>query len=461
MAARTARSGKMGSVSIYSIYFVALLCLGVCGWLGLADLRVHRALALAKRQSDRLSATVQNQGNEVRQLQALVVDLSNATHHNLTHLRAVTDRLQLQLHHLHSEHASVGTQRGDDRMDDDKLFAVFDSKAVQSKKTAGGNDGDKAPTRKHLEDKEEEHAGGKAAADTAAGATRNVTCAKFSSSPCFWGARQHSCTTVPGTLLTTQNAAPPLESCLGGHFSWGTCQRGKFLCRSDMERNISGCRVPQFAMQGCVVSQSNKFIFIHVPKAAGSSIIAFFRHALCPSSAANSKNCKETAERAKGCKEAIRLVEECNEAALMMMPCDHALAKYPSFFRFSFVRNPFTRAVSAFLMASSPEFMQDGKLLTFEEWARDPELLNTHLYALHWMPATDFLYTELRCRVPDFVGKQETLEADLRAALKRIGNKDILEHLDVHGMPYVNKAFQNGSLTAKFLISQYCQYVAN
>jgi hypothetical protein len=55
-------------------------------------------------------------------------------------------------------------------MDDDELFAVFDSKAVQSKKTAGGKDGDKAPKRKRPEDNEEEHAGGKAAADTAAGA---------------------------------------------------------------------------------------------------------------------------------------------------------------------------------------------------------------------------------------------------------------------------------------------------
>ena len=55
-------------------------------------------------------------------------------------------------------------------MDDDELFAVFDSKAVQSKKTAGGKDGDKAPKRKRPEDKEEEHAGVKAAADTAVGA---------------------------------------------------------------------------------------------------------------------------------------------------------------------------------------------------------------------------------------------------------------------------------------------------
>ena len=357
------------------MYFVALLCLGVCGWLGLADLRVQRALALAQRQSDRLAATVRNQGNEVRQLQALVVDLSNAIHHNLTHLRAVTDRLQL--HHLDREHASVGTRHGDGR---------------------------------------------------------NITCAKFSSSPCSWGARQYACTTVPGILLRTHNAPAPLESCLGGHFSWGTCQRGKFLCRSDMERNISGCREPQFAMQMCAVSQSNKFIFIHVPKAAGSSIIAFFRRALCSSSAANSTNCTET--------------------ALSIMQCAEAVAKYPSFFRFSFVRNPLTRAMSAFLMASRPQFMQDGKLLTFEEWARDPELLNTRLYSMHWMPATNFLYTESRCRVPDFVGKQETLEADLRAALKRIGNKKILEHLDAHGMPHDNKAAQPGLQWAKIRKSQ-------
>jgi ATP-dependent RNA helicase DOB1 len=55
-------------------------------------------------------------------------------------------------------------------MDDDELFAVFDSKAVQSKKTAGGKDGDKAPKRKRPEDREEEHAGVKAAADTQVGA---------------------------------------------------------------------------------------------------------------------------------------------------------------------------------------------------------------------------------------------------------------------------------------------------
>jgi len=368
------------------MYFVALLCLGVCGWLGLEDLRVHRALALAQRQSDRLAATVRNQGNEVRQLQALVKNLSNAMHHNLAHKVAVTD--QLQLHHLGREHA--GIQRGDGR---------------------------------------------------------NVMCAKFSSSPCFWGARQYACMTVPGTLLRKQNAPMPLESCLGGHFSWGTCGQGKFLCRSDMERNISGCREPQFGLQMCAVSQPNKFIFIHVPKAAGSSTLAFFRRALCPSSAANSENFKQ---------EEVRVVEECNETALLMMPCAKAVAKYPSFFRFSFVRNPFARAISAFIMASRPEFMQDSKSLTFEEWAREPEQLNTHLYAMHWMPATNFLYTESRCRVADFVGKQETMEADLRAVLKRIGNKEILEHLDAHGMPHANRASQNGSEGAKILKSEYC-----
>ena len=149
-------------------------------------------------------------------------------------------------------------------------------------------------------------------------------------------------------------------------------------------------------------------------------------------------------------------MEECNETALVMMPCAKAVAKYPSFFRFSFVRNPFARAISAFIMASRPEFMQDSKSLTFEEWAREPEQLNTHLYAMHWMPATNFLYTESRCRVADFVGKQETMEADLRAVLKRIGNKEILEHLDAHGMPHANRASQNGSEGAKILKSEYC-----
>jgi hypothetical protein len=379
MAALTARRGTTASVSIY---FVALLFLGVCSWLGLEDLRVHRALALAQRQSDKLAATVRNHGNEVRQLQALVVDLSNSMHHNLTHLRAVTDKLQL--HNIEREHARVGTQRGD---------------------------------------------------------SRNGTCANFSSSPCLWGGRQYTCMTVPGTLLHKQNAPSPLESCLGGHLSWGTCGRGQFLCRSDMERNITGCREPQFAVQFCAVSQTNKFIFIHVPKTGGSSINAFFRRALCSSSAANSTKCKET--------------------VLIIMQCAEAIAKYPSFFRFSFVRNPFARAISAFFMASRPEYMQDGKLLTFEEWAREPEKLNTRLYAMHWMPATNFLYTESRCRVSDFVGKQETLEADLRAALKRIGNKKILEHLDAHGIPHENKVAQPGLAVSKMIKSQYRKYVTN
>ena len=388
---------QMAAPAAARLAFVALLCLGAFGWLVLEGLRAQRALTLVQRQSDRLAGAVRDQGAEMRRLEALVAELSHAMHRNLTRLSAVADRPHRPGRHVSGPaHAPAQAAQHDDN--------------VRILSRQGRADGATGP------------AGEVGVRD---GHARHGTCSQWSSSPCSWEGAEYLCAAVPGQVLRTPDARAPLGFCLGGSFSWGTCQQGKFLCRSDRLRNATAfCHVPQVAVQQCAVSEANRFIFIHVPKAGGSSLHAFLRGALCSSSAE------------KGAR--------CNATELSFQACAAATAQHPDFFKFSFVRDPIARAISAFVMASSSAFLKESSAaVTFDEWVRAPEKLNTRLMAMHWMPATHFLFTEAGCRVTDFVGRQETFEADLRTALRRIGNNKILAHLDAHGLPHENKAEQH------------------
>mmetsp|Transcript_40942 Transcript_40942/g.60235 ORF Transcript_40942/g.60235 Transcript_40942/m.60235 type:complete len:371 (-) Transcript_40942:305-1417(-) len=240
------------------------------------------------------------------------------------------------------------------------------------------------------------------------------------SSPCMIKDVKYACTSVPNFTLRKMDAVAPRLECLGGDFSWGTCTSGKFLCRHDSICKISTKQhLPRVGFQQCAVSIVNRFIFIHVPKAGGSSMHAFLRGALCSSA---------------------HMQAVCDPGILKFDTCHTALSQHADFFVFSFVRHPFSRAISAYIMAIGWQFMKDDVLMSFEEWAQDPDLLHTRLMAMHWMPMHNFLFTTEGCAVADFVGRQESFAEDLYTALLHIGNKKLLEHLHTHGLPHNNTA---------------------
>ena len=132
------------------------------------------------------------------------------------------------------------------------------------------------------------------------------------------------------------------------------------LLAHPMEHNrISGPRRDYTGQ--CAIAKQHEFIYIHVMKSGGSSFHNFLRAVLC------SKTKTDKMGR-----------PECDPEVLTFSGCRKAFARYPGFFRFSFVRHPFDRAVSCWGMAMRPQFRK-GEAVNFSSWAKDPSLLKTRL----------------------------------------------------------------------------------
>lgn len=106
---------------------------------------------------------------------------------------------------------------------------------------------------------------------------------------------------------------------------------------------------------------------------------------------------------------------------------------YPGYFRFTFVRNPYSRLLSAWrdkvlkpdaaIPARDPELGAElSDFARFVEWIcdQDPAQIN-----IHFRPQARLVPPEI-----DFVGRMETFEADLRNVFDRIhlGNLENVPH---------------------------------
>eukprot|EP00961_Rhodomonas_salina_P037123 499021-Rhodomonas_salina.1 len=153
---------------------------------------------------------------------------------------------------------------------------------------------------------------------------------------------------------------------------------GMLQAKSDINRR----QAPKFDFQGqCAVSVKHRFIFFHVTKVAGTSFHNFFRKTMC--------------KKVEG--------RKCDDVeAFQLMGCGPALSKHGGFFKFAFVRHPFSRAVSSWQNAQWTNFVQ-GPRIPFNEWAMDPSKLKTKLMSMMWMPQHEFVTTKGDCPVVDFV----------------------------------------------------------
>lgn len=130
----------------------------------------------------------------------------------------------------------------------------------------------------------------------------------------------------------------------------------------------------------------------------------------------------------------------CSESHLKITYCYDAYRDHPEFFKWTFVRHPYERAVSAWAMARREA---QGPKIPFDAWVRNDSLMPTATISMHWWPQSAFLADEHRCPVFDFAGTvgRSIPQGEFEAVLRRIDPSKkgpLWAHYRKQGIPHVN-----------------------
>ena len=144
-----------------------------------------------------------------------------------------------------------------------------------------------------------------------------------------------------------------------------------------------------------MLSHEHKFIFIHINKTGGSSIEQFF-------------------------------CGQYENIPAKHVPVSYYRGKYPGYFRFSFVRNPWDKVVSQYeFRKRTKDCYTFPEGMTFDEFIHKPigrPLQNQ----LDWIT--------IRGRIAvDFIGRYETLQRDFNAVCRHIG-------IEPGTLPHIHKS---------------------
>lgn len=189
-----------------------------------------------------------------------------------------------------------------------------------------------------------------------------------------------------------------------------------------------------------IVNHTHRFVFVHVPKAAGSTVT----HTLSSFSQYCDQEIGGTQQGeaiAPYMRQRFGLYKHATADEIRDV-VGHSM--FASYYTFAFVRNPYDRLRSAFEFLrgwdEAPEPIKNS-LDSFESyehfvesniWAERPGPDNI------FRPQTYWLYcSRTGRRIVDFVGKVETLPADLTHVVERItGNADIVIENKNQSRPY-------------------------
>lgn len=162
-----------------------------------------------------------------------------------------------------------------------------------------------------------------------------------------------------------------------------------------------------------MISEKYNFIFFHLPKAAGTSIIAGLKQNLGKSVIKNERN-KKLAVFAKQKYEILWP----NHVRCSILKDFFGAEVYQSFFKFAFVRNPWDRTVSFYhytkqkesdiynkLNIELPKFSKNIlKSKSFKDWVKNYEIAG---------PQYNFLSSTSGELLLDYIGKTENVQTDL------------------------------------------------
>jgi len=166
------------------------------------------------------------------------------------------------------------------------------------------------------------------------------------------------------------------------------------------------------------VCDERKFIFIHIPKNGGSSITRFFDFkpdAFCGSNDGLIIN-------------NIRHSPQ-HQPAWFLKKHPLLRDRYDEYFKFSFVRNPYTRVVSEYFWQKKIKRIRvDLSVEHFSSvWLTDLEKYKSRD---HHMTQTYFLY-ENGVPIVDFIGRLENIDADFKHVLEKINYPDVNTELKI------------------------------
>lgn len=187
-----------------------------------------------------------------------------------------------------------------------------------------------------------------------------------------------------------------------------------------------------------MISESHKFIFIHIPKCAGTSIENALRKYCKRGFLGYDKNLKGFKQHAN-CEELLThnhiTTEVCN-----------------SFFKFAFVRNPWDRCVSQYIWRikkggnfvngpanikngfSHPKFTQKfvRNDVTFRQFLEKDFPWQEMSFEQHMRPQVEFIYDCSKTKL-DFVGKFENINNDFSYVCKKLIGESV-------ELPHANKS---------------------
>ena len=163
-----------------------------------------------------------------------------------------------------------------------------------------------------------------------------------------------------------------------------------------------------------MIDHKHNFIFVHIPKTAGTSI----EQTLNPRSPLHGDEHKHA--------EAVFYKKK--------FP-----SKFDSYFKFTFVRNPWDRAVSYYMWKRKMNRIKDGT--SFEQYCellKKGKATSDSNFGLHSRPAVDWFLDANGNSLLDFIGKFENLQNDFDLVCDLMGSKrqNLKHELKIIRKPY-------------------------
>ncbi|CAH9052753.1 hypothetical protein PSECIP111951_00682 [Pseudoalteromonas holothuriae] len=191
-----------------------------------------------------------------------------------------------------------------------------------------------------------------------------------------------------------------------------------------------------------MISHSHRCIFIHIPKVAGQSIESAFLNQLGLTWEQREQLLlKKNSNRHKGPPRLAHLTAQEYTNLGYISQTD-----YESYFKFSFVRNPWSRLVSEYTYRQHP-FSFKHFVLDYLPNCNSDDYQHYNGNLRHLIPQHQFLYSNQQCLV-DFIGKFERIQADFTTVSQRVFGQAVQ-------LPHRNKTHQDKPLIGKLFSKKH------
>jgi hypothetical protein len=180
-----------------------------------------------------------------------------------------------------------------------------------------------------------------------------------------------------------------------------------------------------------MIDDKHKFIFVHIPKCAGTSVYKALLSGLDENNDIN--NTKHGGWDAKN--------KIYKQHATALQTKEFYCSGFYNYFRFTFTRNPWSRAISDYLWMTNTDVNSSREMRkgTFSEYLNNKNdfniknLKNKSFYRYdHILPQTDFILDENGQSMVNFIGKIENLQQDFNTVCDKIG-------IPQQELPHANK----------------------